>query len=148
MANFLRITLKGTENILKALGKERENQITAMMKAQTKVATEAVRHLKRGLDHDGGRKYPMRYSTPGQLPLRHTGQLLDSIDFKVVRAGKVVKSEVGSGAKIRTAPYAKYLEGRNHNGIRPFLWAVRDLYNAQRVIAYFNKYYKPMQGAK
>lgn len=141
MSNFLTITLKGAEKVAKYLVQQQEKQIASMEKAHTKVATEAVRHLKRGLDHDGGREYPMRHSKHGQLPLRHSGQLLESIGFKVARRGKKVTSEVGSGAQVRAAPYAKYLEGYNNDGIRPFLWAVQELYTPERIIAYFNEYY-------
>lgn len=144
MSNFLSITLKGAKNVAKYLVKEQEKQIASMEKAHTKVATQAVRKLKEGLSHNGGTKYPMRYSKRGEMPFRHTGQLRSSIGFKVARRGKKVTSEVGSGADIREAPYAKYLEGHHHDGIRPFLWAVQELYTPERIIAYFNEYYKPL----
>lgn len=155
MANFVSVTLKGLENALKALDKEQENQMRSMEKAQTKLCTQAVRQLKRALSHDGGRKGTVRYSSKGDMPFMHTGQLRGSVGYKVLRAGKKVTSEVGSvmprhrfvGAD-REAPYAKYLEGRNHDGIRPFLWAIKDLYTTQRAITYFNEYYKPLQGGK
>ena len=155
MANFLSITLKGVENLSKKLAQEQERQMLAMEKAQTKLCTQAVKQLRRGLSHDGGRKGTLRYSSKGDMPFKHTGQLQDSIGYKVLRAGKKVTSEVGSVMQrhnfdiaTREAPYAKYLEGRNHDGIRPFLWAIRDLYTAERAIAYFNQYYKPLQGGK
>lgn len=155
MASFLRISIKGLEKVLKNLDKERENQIKAVEKAHTKVATEAVRELKQGLSYSGGRKYPMTYSPKGQLPYLHTGQLRASIGFMVARRGKKVVSEVGSagkllGVKLSTgeAPYAKYLEGQHHDGIRPFLWYIKDTYTADKIITAFYAYYKPIQGGK
>lgn len=143
MANFLSITLKGVEKVAKNLAKEKEQQIQAMFKAQEKVSTLAEKHLKRGLSHNGGRPpQKMRYSPKGSMPYKHFGQLESSIGHKVLRKGDTITSEVGSGARVRPAPYAKYLEGDNHDGIRPFLWAVRDLYTSENVIFYFNKYYK------
>ena len=144
MANFLSISLKGVEKVIKGLEKEQENQIKAMEKAHTKAATLSVRKLKQGLSHNGGTGKNQRSSPKGHMPYRHTGQLRNSIGFKVARRGKNVVSEVGSGAQVRSAPYAKYLEGYNHDGIRPFLWAVQELYTPERIIAYFNEYYKPL----
>lgn len=155
MASLITVTLKGFENVIKTLAKEQENQMRSMEKAQTKVCTLAVKQLRRGLSHNGERKGKIRYSKKGEMPLKHTGQLQDSIGFKVLRAGKKVISEVGSvmarhnfKGSTREAPYAKYLEGNNHDGIRPFLWAIRDLYTPERLKAYFKDYYKPLQGSK
>lgn len=155
MANFVSITLKGVEDVIKNLAKEQENQMRSMEKAQTKLCAQAVKQLRRGLSHNGNRSGKIQYSKKGEMPYKHTGQLEDSIGFKVLRAGKKVKSEVGSvmprhafDVATREAPYAKYLEGNNHDGIRPFLWAIRALYTPERAIAYFKQYYKPLQGAK
>lgn len=141
MSNFLTITLKGAEKVAKYLVQQQEKQIASMEKAHTKVATEAVRQLKRGLSHYGGSGKNQVASPKGSMPFLHTGQLRESIGFKVARRGKKVTSEVGSGAQVRAAPYAKYLEGYNNDGIRPFLWAVQELYTPERIIAYFNEYY-------
>lgn len=148
MANFLRITLKGVEKTLKNLAKEQENQMKAMEKAHTKVATLSVQELKQGLSNFGGRGKNQVSSPKGDLPYLHTGQLRASIGFKVARRGKNVVSEVGSNAQIRTAPYAKYLEGHHHDGIRPFLKAIKNTYTPAKIKAYFNEYYKPLQGGK
>lgn len=155
MAKLVSITLKGVGNVLKKLSQEQENQMQAMEKAQTKLCSQAVKQLRRGLGHFGGRTGKIEYSPKGDMPFKHTGQLQDSIGFKVLRVGKKVKSEVGSvmsrhnfEVASREAPYAKYLEGNNHDGIRPFLWAIRALYTPERAIAYFNEYYKPLQGDK
>lgn len=156
MASFLRISIKGVEKVLKNLEKERENQMRSMEKAHTKVASQAVQQLRRGLAHNGGRRPgKIKTSPKGSMPYKHSGQLQDSIGFKVLRTGKKIMSEVGSAGTgkgfktaTRDAEYAKYLEGRNHDGIRPFLWAVQELYTPERIIAYFHNYYKPIQGGK
>lgn len=142
MASFLRISIKGVEKVLKNLEKERERQMLAMEKAHTKVATEAVKELKQGLSNNGGRGKDRVSSPKGDLPFLHTGQLRASIGFKVLRRGNKIASEVGSGASVRPAPYAKYLEGYNHDGIRPFLKAIKNTYTPSKIIKQFYTYYK------
>lgn len=145
MANTINITLGGFDELGDLLSTEPQRQVEAMIKAQTKVATQAVAKLKRGLSHNGGRGKGAKSSPVGDMPYLHTGRLRDSIGFKMLAKKKEVTAKIGSGAMGNPIEYAKYLQGRNDDGIRPFLWAVKDLVNTERVLAYFDKYYKPLQ---
>lgn len=80
-------------------------------------------------------------SPKGSLPYGHTMALRNSIGFKVLRSGTGIKAEFGSGARKSPIEYAKYLEGRNGNGIRPFLWAASGIFNADTIIEKFRKFY-------
>lgn len=148
MANNITITLSGFDELGKLLDKEPQNQVECMIKAQNKVAAQAVDKLKRGLSHNGGRGKGSKSSPVGDMPYLHTGRLRSSIGFKMLAHKRDVETRIGSGAMGNPIEYAKYLEGRNHDGIRPFLWAVQDLVTADRIMAYFDKYYKPLEGAK
>lgn len=148
MASNIKITLSGFDELNDLLDKEPQNQVDAMIKAQTKLATQAVAKLKQGLSHNGGRGKNAVSSPVGEMPYLHTGRLRNSIGFKTTAHKRDVKTEVGSGAMGNPIEYAKYLQGRNDDGIRPFLWAVKDLITSERLLAYFDSFYKPLQGQK
>lgn len=152
MASTINITVSGFDELGKLLDREPQNQVEAMVKAQTKLSTQAVTKLKRGLAHYGGRKGLKKggYKTSPKwdIPYKHTGRLQGSIGYKMLAHKRDVQSKIGSGVLGNPIEYAKYLEGKNGDGIRPFLWAVKDLVTADRLLAYFAQYYKPLQGGK
>lgn len=148
MASNITITLGGFDELGKLLAQEPQNQLECMIKAQNKVAAQAVDKLKRGLSHSGGRGRGAKSSPVGDMPYLHTGRLRNSIGFKMLARKRDVETKIGSGAMGNPIEYARYLEGRNHDGTRPFLWAVQDLVTSERIMAYFNKYWKPLEGAK
>lgn len=148
MASTIKITVSGLDELNNLFDKEPQNQMDAMIKAQTKLATQAEAKLKRGLSHNGGRGKGAKSSPVGEMPYLHTGRLRNSIGFKVLARKKDVQTRIGSGAMANPIEYAKYLEGRNHDGIRPFLWAIKDLVTSERLIAYFDQFWKPLQGGK
>ena len=136
-------------NIIGALGKERENTIKAIEKAHVKVASEAERMLKKGLSYRAGRDSSSpdyRNSPKGSLPYMHTGRLRNSIGYKVTVKGNKVISEVGSGTRGLGVEYAKYLQGYNNDGLRPFLDYIEGVYNAQTIEEAFLGYFKPLEG--
>ena len=144
MASHITITLGGFDELNDLLDKEPQKQVDAMIKAQTKLASQAEAKLKRGLSHNGGRGKGARPSPKGDMPYLHTGRLRNSIGFKTVAHKNDVKTQVGSGAMGNPIEYAKYLQGHNGDGIRPFLWAIKDLVTSERLVAYFNQYWKPL----
>lgn len=136
-------------NIIGALGKERENTIKAIEKAHVKVASEAERMLKKGLSYRAGRDSSSpdyRNSPKGSLPYMHTGRLRNSIGYKVTVKGNKVISEVGSGTRGLGVEYAKYLQGYNNDGLRPFLDYIEGAYNAQTIDEAFLGYFRPLEG--
>lgn len=155
MANVIHITVGGIDELNALLDKEPQAQVEAMVKAQTLLATQAVAKLSRGLstssdkrDHKSDGTH--RHSKKGEMPRLQTGGLRDSIGYKNIANNRSVYTRIGSGVGpgIRPVEYAKYLEGRNHDGIRPFLWAIKELVTSERLLAYFDKYYKPLTGKK
>lgn len=152
MASTINITVSGFDELGKLLDSEPQNQVEAMVKAQTKLSTQAVTKLKRGLAHYGGRaglkRGGYKTSPKGDMPYKHTGRLQGSIGYKMLAHKRDVQSKIGSGVLGNPIEYAKYLEGKNGDGIRPFLRAVKDLVTSERLLAYFDKYYKPLQGGK
>lgn len=144
----LTVSMDGT-NIIGALGKERENTIKAIEKAHVKVASEAERMLKKGLSYRAGRDSSSpdyRNSPKGSLPYMHTGRLRNSIGYKVTVKGNKVISEVGSGTRGLGVEYAKYLQGYNNDGLRPFLDYIEGVYNAQTIDEAFLGYFRPLEG--
>lgn len=136
-------------NIIGALGKESENTIKAIEKAHVKVASEAERMLKKGLSYRAGRDSSSpdyRNSPKGSLPYMHTGRLRNSIGYKVTVKGNKVISEVGSGTRGLGVEYAKYLQGYNNDGLRPFLDYIDGVYNAQTIDEAFLGYFRPLEG--
>ncbi len=136
-------------NIIGALGKERENTIKAIEKAHVKVASEAERMLKKGLSYRAGRDSSSpdyRNSPKGSLPYMHTGRLRNSIGYKVTVKGNKVISEVGSGTRGLGVEYAKYLQGYNNDGLRPFLDYIEGVYNAKTIDEAFLGYFRPLEG--
>lgn len=151
MASTINITVNGFAELEKLLGDEPQNQVEAMIKAQAKLSAQAVTKLQRGLAHFGGRRGlrgGYRTSPKFDMPFKHTGRLQESIWFKMYAHKRDVQSKIGSGVMGNPIEYAKYLEGKNHDGIRPFLWAVKDLVTSERLLAYFDKYWKPLKGGK
>lgn len=152
MGSVIKITVSGLDELNKLFDQEPQNQVNAMIKAQAKLATQAVEKLKRGLNNYGGRrglkKGGYKTSPKGAMPYKHTGRLQESIGFKMFAHKKDVQAKIGSGAIGNPIEYAKYLQGRNGDGIRPFLGAIKDLVTSERLLAYFDKYWKPLQGAK
>lgn len=152
------IELKGFSELKALLAREQQNQAEAMVKAQIKVASESVRHLKKALSVSGGRRGqknarkggsdPYVTSPKGSLPYKHTGGLMRSIGFKNFANKNYIWTKIGSGVNAPPVEYAKYLEGYNHDGLRPFLQAIDTIVNANRVVAYFEKYYKPLENGK
>lgn len=136
-------------NLVGALGAEYQNTMRAIEKAHTKVASEGERMLKKGLSWRAGRdsKSPDYQNSPrGSLPYMHTGRLRNSIGFKVTAKGNKVISEVGSGTRGLGVEYAKYLQGYNNDGIRPFLDYIEGVYNAQTIEEAFLGYFQPLKG--
>lgn len=136
-------------NIIGALGKESENTIKAIEKAHVKVASEAERMLKKGLSYRAGRDSSSpdyRNSPKGSLPYMHTGRLRNSIGYKVTVKGNKVISEVGSGTRGLGVEYAKYLQGYNNDGLRPFLDYIEGVYNAKTIDEAFLGYFRPLEG--
>lgn len=148
MGSKIKISVSGLDGVIGSLNNEPQNQLDAMIKAQSKLATQAVSYLKRGLSHNGGRGKGQISSPKGQMPYLHTGRLRNSIGYRTKTKKGNAETQVGSGAMGNPIEYAKYLQGRNGDGLRPFLWAVKDLVTPERLIAYFNDYYKPLQGNK
>lgn len=148
MASTIKITVSGLDELNNLFDKEPQNQMDAMIKAQTKLATQAEAKLKRGLSHNGGRGKGAKSSPVGDMPYLHTGRLRNSIGFKIIAHKKDVQTTIGSGAMGNPIEYAKYLQGHNGDGIRPFLWAIKDLVTSERLIAYFDQFWKPLQGGK
>lgn len=142
---MIKLTTKGFNAILKAVDEEERNILNSIAKAHSTVASQAVKVLKTGLSQRAGRDYkdPSYETSPvGALPYMHTGRLRNSIGFKLLRHGNTIFSEVGSGASTSPIDYAKYLEGENGNGIRPFLWAAEPIYNPKNILKVFNQIYK------
>lgn len=147
------IEVEGLADIRKLLKGEPQNQAEAMIKAQNDVASLAVEEIQRGLNIRGGaepkqgqpRPKDYRNSKKGEMPLMHSGRLRDSIYFKNKVHKTTVETKIGS--LINTPEYAKYLEGRKGDGIRPFLWYARKqkVFTSDNVLKYFDKYYKPLQ---
>lgn len=148
MGSTIKVTVSGFDEVLKDIKGEPLNQMQAMLKAQTKLASQAVEKLKRGLSHNGGRGKNRVSSPKYDLPYLHTGRLRNSIGFKAINTEKKVQTDIGSGVMGNPIEYAKYLQGHNGDGIRPFLWAVKDLVTPDRLIAYFKDYWKPLGGNK
>jgi hypothetical protein len=76
----------------------------------------------------------------------HTGRLRNSIGYKVTVKGNKVISEVGSGTRGLGVEYAKYLQGYNNDGLRPFLDYIEGVYNAQTIDEAFLGYFRPLEG--
>lgn len=151
MSSVLKITVQGLEEMVKRLSAEEENILRAQVKAHSKAAAEGARILKRGLSYRAGRDAQdknYQASPVGALPYGHTMRLRDSIGFKILAKGKTVISEVGSGANGNGVEYAAYLEGKDGNGIRPFLEYAEGYYNPETIKAYFKEFYQPLQGDK
>lgn len=136
-------------NLVGALGAEYQNTMRAIEKAHVKVASEGERMLKKGLSWRAGRdsSSPDYQNSPrGSLPYMHTGRLRNSIGYKVTAKGNKVISEVGSGTRGLGVEYAKYLQGYNNDGIRPFLDYIEGVYNAQTIEEAFLEFFKPLEG--
>lgn len=146
---MIKLTVKGLNELVRKLQEEERNAVLAMTKAHSKVAAEATAKLKRGLSFRAGRSPKdknYQNSPAASLPYAHTLRLRDSIGYKILAQGRRVFSEVGSGAGAASVEYAKYLEGRNNDGIRPFLWAVKNDYNPEKINKKFWEYFKPLSG--
>lgn len=142
---MIKLTTKGFNSILKAVDEEERNILKSIAKAHSSVASQAVKVLKTGLNQRAGRNSSDKdyaVSPKGSLPYMHTGRLRDSIGFKLLSHGGTISSEVGSGAMGNPIEYAKYLEGNNGDGIRPFLWACEKIYNPQNILKVFKQLYK------
>ena len=156
MGSKISISLSGFDDLKKDLSQEPQNQIEAMIKAQTKVASLSVNAIKDKLRVFGGREPEKgkprdpsyRNSKKGDYPLKHSGRLEGSIFFKNLANKRTVATKIGSGVGVAPIEYAKYLEGRKGDGIRPFLKAADKVATSEKVMFYFDKYYKPLQGGK
>lgn len=144
MVSTIKISVSGFGELNDLLNKEPQNQLNAMLKAQTKLATQAVAKLKSGLSHNGGRGKGAIPSPKGEMPYLHTGRLRNSIGYRTTTKKASAETQIGSGAMGNPIEYAKYLQGKNGDGLRPFLWAVRDLVTTERLVAYFSEYWKPL----
>lgn len=146
----MKLTVKmDAGNLIGAFGNEFQNTMQAISKAHTKVASEGERMLKKGLSWRAGRNSssPDYQNSPkGSLPYMHTGRLRNSIGYKVLAHGNKVVSEVGSGVRGLGVEYAKYLQGYNNDGIRPFLDYIEGVYNAQTIDEAFLEYFRPLEG--
>ena len=146
----MKLTVKmDAGNLVGAFGNEFQNTMKAIAKAHTKVASEGERMLKKGLSWRAGRNSssPDYQNSPkGSLPYMHTGRLRNSIGYKVLAHGNKVVSEVGSGVRGLGVEYAKYLQGYNNDGIRPFLDYIEGVYNAQTIEQAFLEYFRPLEG--
>lgn len=142
---MIKLTVKNFNAWVNKVNAEEQKILNSIVKANVQVSSEAVRTLKEGLNFRAGRKpsdSDYANSPKGAMPYGHTMALRDSIGLRVIRTGDKVFAEVGSGANRNEIEYAKYLEGYNHNGIRPFLWYIEDIFTASRIIEKFKKYYK------
>lgn len=141
----VKVEMTGADKLIKVLEGEPQNIVDAMIKAQNQVASLATKKLKRGLGLYGGAYGSKNYisSEIGELPRKHSGRLQNSIFFKNIAHKTSVETKMGS--MIASPFYAKYLEGKNGDGIRPFLHYVKDIFNFQKVLEYFNKYYEPFK---
>lgn len=149
MSNVLKVGIKGFAELNKKFEAEEKNTLSAITKAHSKVAAEAEKMLKRGLSWRAGRNQsdPEYQNSPkGSLPYMHTGRLRRSIGYKVLTRGKKVTSSVGSGARNEAVEYAKYLQGNNNDGIRPFLDYIEGAYNEEVIKAEFKAIFKPLSG--
>lgn len=146
----MKLTVKmDAGNLVGAFGNEFQNTMQAIAKAHTKAASEGERMLKKGLSWRAGRdsSSPDYQNSPkGSLPYMHTGRLRSSIGYKVLAHGNKVVSEVGSGVRGLGVEYAKYLQGYNNDGIRPFLDYIEGVYNAQTIDEAFLQYFRPLEG--
>lgn len=142
------IEVEGLADIRKLLEGEPQNQAEAMIKAQVKAATLATQKMKIGLSVYGGAYGSKNYTTSpkGDLPYKHSGRLQNSIFFKNLAHKTTVETKFGS--ILNPPDYAKYLEGRNGDGIRPFLWFAEELLTVESILEYFDRYYRPLQGIK
>ena len=146
---MIKLTVKGLNELVRKLQEEERNAVLAMTKAHSKVAADATAKLKRGLSFRAGRSPKdknYQNSPVGSLPYAHTLRLRDSIGYKILAQGRRVFSEVGSGAGASSVEYATYLEGRNNDGIRPFLWYIKNDYNPEKINKKFWEYFKPLSG--
>lgn len=146
---MIKLTTTGFKELIKALDAEEQNVLSSMAKAHSKVASQAVKVLKVGLSQRAGRDSsdPSYENSPkGALPYMHTGRLRNSIGFKLLRYGKNILSEVGSGASSSPIEYAIYLEGDSGDGIRPFLWSISSIYNPTNILKAFDAYYQMKVG--
>lgn len=146
---MIKLTVKGLNELVRKLQEEERNVVLAMTKAHSKVAADAASKLKRGLSFRAGRSPKdknYQNSPKGSLPYAHTLRLRDSIGYKILAQGRRVVSEVGSGASKAAVEYAKYLEGDHNNGIRPFLWEIKNDYNPETINKKFWEYFKPLSG--
>jgi len=139
------LEVDGIDEVRKLIKGDPQNQAEAMMKAQNKVASMAVEKISRGLSVSGGSYGSEEYrnSKKGEMPLLHSGLLRKSIFFKNVLHKNAVETKIGS--ILNPPDYAKYLEGEKGDGIRPFLWAANKVFTSDKVLEYFDKYYKPLQ---
>ena len=153
---MIKLTVKGLNELVRKLQEEERNALRAIAKAHSKVASEAVRKLKRGLNkrHGANPKDPKYKTSPkGSMPYAHSTDLRSSIGYRLVVSGRKIGSEVGSGAGTggnkeggEPVEYAVYLEGQNHDGIRPFLWYIKNDYTAEKINKKFWEYFKPLSG--
>ena len=130
------------------LDSETQNVFATLVRAHSSIAADASKRLKDGLSHRAGRNKDdadYRTSPKGEMPYAHSMRLRNSIGFKVVLIGNKVSSEVGSGAMANTVEYAPFLEG-DGSGIRPFLWYIDNIYNADELRAKFNELHKSKLG--
>lgn len=145
---MIRLTTKNFEKVRQSLEQKERSMLDAMIKAHSELASQASTKLKEGLSQRAGRdqKDPNYSNSPkGALPYGHTMRLRNSIGFKIMLAANKVISEIGSGAKNTPINYAKYLEGHNGDGIRPFLWYVEPIYNSHKLLARFWQHYRASQ---
>ena len=147
---MINITTKNFEKALSMLDQETQNVFSSLVKAHTAIAANASKTLKRGLSQRAGRTKDdadYRTSPKGAMPYAHSMRLRNSIGFKVILTGNKVSSEVGSGAMANTVEYAPFLEG-DGSGIRPFLWYIDNIYNADELRAKFNEIHRTKLGNK
>ena len=107
------------------------------------MAIESSNHLRQGLSHFAGlNSTDKNYenSKKGDMPYAHTLMLQKSIGSKVYLKGNLLEAEVGSGGgEVNAVDYAKYLQGRNDDGIRPFLWYIDQMFNFEKFIELWKK---------
>lgn len=118
-----------------------ERIVVAGVEGAVQLASEAELQLKEGLAVYGGQPRSKDYesSLPGEMPRQHTGDLKNSIGNEVTREGSVVTAKVGSGVSKDTIEYAKYLQGNEEPGIRPFLWYISDFFTRKNLTKYINE---------
>jgi hypothetical protein len=116
-----------TKSLTDFLDKNEKKAIAANEEAHKRAGIDCEKALRRELSKDGGRpgSKNIRYSSPGELPYKHSGILQTSMGYVTRKSGKTVETLIGS---VRSAVnYALFLETKPPSkGGRPYLSKICD----------------------